>query len=484
MTRARLPLLALLAACAGKGGIDQEFTALQPDVAVAPEVLDFGDVVVLYSDTQSVSVLNAGRAELSVNEVTITGPDASAFTVNQAATLVEVEAALAVQVTFSPLTYVDYNATLQIATDDEDSPLVEVPLMGAGADGPSPDIEVDTTVLDFGTVSETSTLWFTLKNEGDGDLILGPVTQTGSGQFESPNLPTEGSTLAPGGETTVIYTYTPTEEGDNATLSIASNDPDEPAVEVLLLGNGGGEFEFPTAVIDCPTRVDPPLSQTLDGRASYDPNGLPIVDYAWSIKDTPRGSTGTILDPAQGLTQMYVDLAGDWEVQLVVTNEAGVKSEPATCAFTAIPDSAFHIELVWDQGNSDLDLHLVQGGYKVFETPGDCCWCNTSPDWGLEGTSDDPRFAIDNLVGYGPEEIKINEPYNGDYYVRVHYFDDKGGGPTTATVRVWIDGAVVGEYPMLLTSGDLWQVGYIDWPEGTFTEEIEDVDGASRKTCY
>ena len=68
--------------------------------------------------------------------------------------------------------------------------------------------------------------------------------------------------------------------------------------------------------------------------------------------------------------------------------------------------------------------------------------------------------------------------------MRVHYFDDKGGGPTTATVRVWIDGAVVGEYPMLLTSGDLWQVGYIDWPEGTFTEEIEDVDGASRKTCY
>ena len=67
---------------------------------------------------------------------------------------------------------------------------------------------------------------------------------------------------------------------------------------LMLLGNGGGEFEFPTAVIDCPTRVDPPLSQTLDGRASYDPNGLPIVDYAWSIKDTPRGSTGTILDPA------------------------------------------------------------------------------------------------------------------------------------------------------------------------------------------
>jgi len=26
----------------------------------------------------------------------------------------------------------------------------------------------------------------------------------------------------------------------------------------------------------------------------------------------------------------------------------------------------------------------------LFETPGDCCWCNRSPDWGVEDSGDDP----------------------------------------------------------------------------------------------
>ena len=49
---------------------------------------------------------------------------------------------------------------------------------------------------------------------------------------------------------------------------------------------------------------------------------------------------------------------------------------------------------------------------------------------------------LDDRSGWGPENINIEDPADGDYEIRVHYFEDYGSDATTATVKVWLDGAL------------------------------------------
>ena len=476
------PFLALLA-CSGQPS--NEIVALKPDIAVAPDVLDFGEVVVDYTDSQILSVINAGRVELEVSELSISDNTDGVFTITQAgAVTVEEEETLGIEIAFTPAALIDYARTLTILSDDPDAPAFAVPLVGKGGDGPIPDIEVDPAVVDFGEASGPETAWFILRNTGDGDLIVEGVTQTGSGNFMSPNLPQAGAVLAPGAETSVIMTYTPSGVGDSGTVRIETNDPDEPSIEIALLANGGSTDAYPEAVIDCPAFVDPPSTLPLDGRDSFDPAGNAIVSYEWALVEAPEGSQASIEQPAEPLTRMDVDLAGFWEVDLTVTNALGVRSAPARCEFLGVPQADIHVELVWDRDEADLDLHLAQAGTEFYDSPGDCSPCNTAPDWGAAGALDDPRYAIDNTDGFGPEEIKIDEPADGDYTVMVHYSGDHGGGSTMATVRIWVEGEEAGEYEMLLEHNELWNLGYIRWPMAVFVPVDEAVVAAPRRSCF
>ena len=477
------PILLLLAACAG-GGTQNEIVAYKPDIAVAPSTVDFGEVVVDYTDSQLLRVVNAGKADLTISDMTISDNEDGVFTITETALVIPKEETVAVELRFAPATFIEYARTLTITSDDPDSPSFDVPLVGLGGDGPIPDIALDPAIIDFGSPAGASTQWFTIQNTGDGDLVIEGVSQSGSGQFSSPNLPAAGTVIAPGSQTTIIVVYEPVGIGQSGALLIETNDPDEPELTVTLLGDGGGSDVYPQAVIDCPTLVDPPTSLPLDGRDSYDPGGHAIVSYEWSVVEAPDGADGAIVDPTADLTALAVDMAGDWEVDLTVTNDLGVRSAPARCEFEAVPQAAVHVELIWDKDDADLDLHLVKGGAEIFDSPDDCCFCNRSPDWGVMGGADDPRFAIDNEYGFGPEEVKIDLPADDDYAVRVHYYADKGGASTTATVRVWVEGEIAHEESMLLTHNDLWNVGYIRWPMAVFVEEDVDVDASTARTCY
>jgi uncharacterized protein YfaP (DUF2135 family) len=206
--------------------------------------------------------------------------------------------------------------------------------------------------------------------------------------------------------------------------------------------------------------------------------------YDWSVLATPDGSSTTeVIDPGKAFTSLFADLAGSYTVQLVVENEVGLRSQPDVCQFDAIPPKNLHIELIWDTGDSDMDLHLVQGGWEMFQMPGDCTYCNPSPAW--EGG--DPILALDDRTGYGPENINIDAPADGDYDIWVHYFDDKGGGDSVATVRVWMNGEMTWEGSELMTGRDAWHVGFVRWihPDGTFSELANEPERwTSGTSCY
>lgn len=468
------PLLAILAAACTP---DQQIHVLYPTLTVAPESVDFGDVVVDYEATSELEIINSGDATLDVTEVKVLDTTLPVFGVAVEPFSLEPDDRTRFGITCTPSTYSTYANTLSIASNDPDLPDFQVPLSCNGVKAPTPDIEISDTSIEFGSCDvpqepgTAATLWFTVDNVGTGDLHITSTTQTGSGRFTVITDP-DGTTIQAGEEGfPVLVSYIPDDyTGDNGTLTIESDDPDEPVTTVQLLGNCGGDFVYPVAVIDAPESTQPLLTVELDGRESYDPTGYSLT-YDWSLLDQPDGSRSEITSATSDRASLYTDLAGDYQVQLVVVNELGVRSAPAKHTLQAIPAENLRIEMYWDTNNSDMDLHLTQAGHEMFEPDYDCNYCEPNPEWGEGGSEDDPRLDLDDRTGYGPENINIDAPADGEYDIYAHYFMDNGGGGSTVTIKVYLDRVAVYTGSMVLAHNEVWHVGSIHWPERWVEED-------------
>ena len=465
---------------------DTEINKLYPALSVAPEALEFGDTVVDYGQTLELEVINGGQVELNVDSTSWLG-ETGAFSVSPKTLNVEARGRASLEVTFLPDNYLEYADTLLLTSDDPDFPDgLEVPVTGIGVDAPTPDIEVSSESLDFGQVAEgaVGTAWFDIQNVGDASLLVDTTNQSGSGAF-SVQSDIFGATLAPGDSTTVVVLYNPTtSDGDSGDLTILSNDPDEPEITVHFVGNGGTEAEYPIAAISGPASTAPLDHVNLDGSASYDPSGSEIVAYHWQLVSQPTGSTTELDDSAaEDQADIFLDLAGDYRVELQVENEIGLKSAPAVWTTDAIPSDRIHLEMSWDTSETDIDLHLVNGDPSLFfDNNEDACYCNPNPDWGTSASTDDPTLDLDDVLGFGPENINIEEPADGDYWVMVHFFD--GNEASNVKVKLYLDGTFDSEYDAVMERNEVWQLGYVRWPDRVFVEDETMMETAPARTCY
>jgi hypothetical protein len=467
--------LALLAAC----GNETEFHTLHAELALSPpSPLDFGEVVIGESAALDVYVTNAGRAELTVAPSV---DPAGAFSIDAGDLTIPVDGSETVSVSFSPTELVPYAADLVLVTNDPEQPVVRYGVLGTGRPVPVPDIEGCTQALDFGTVATgaTSEQICVLQNAGEADLQLGAVVQSGSGAFSLATDPT-GNLVAPGESFAVIVRYAPTTDtGDSGELRFPSNDEDEPEVVLPLSGNGGGNAEYPAAEIvwgdpgtppdrPCPAEVAPVADLPLSGANSLDPLGGGLT-WLWSVVEAPPGAQGAFDDPSIVAPSLHVDVAGDWTVQLQVDAVDGTRSAPARCLITAVPAEDIRIELSWDGPTSDLDLHLAEAlDTPLYAVPSDVSPCNTAPDWGAGGAANDPALDQDDADGLGPESIAVATAEDGTFPVRVHYFQRNADFSVTATVRVWLAGALAYSGSQTLDYNEVWEVGQINWPAATF----------------
>lgn len=470
MTRP-LPTILLLSACAGS---EVQFSSLRPELAVLPEALDYGEVVAgQETPALDVYVDNAGLAEL-VAELTVEGDDAGAFTLAEASLTLEPGGQRTIPVTFAPTELRPYAANLVVSSNDPEQALWVVPLAGIGRVPYAPEIELRPASLDLGAVAVGAEKlgFFEIANLGDADLVLGSIVQAGAGAFQLETDPS-GAVVPPGQSRAVVVRYAPVQPaGDSGEVRVPSNDADEPEVVLSLQANGGGVFDYPEAVIACPGRVDlaGPLLVHLDGTASTEPLGGPL-SYWWEVVRRP-----TAADPArqpeprdEAEADLWIDAAGTWEVTLQVTSELGVPSVPEKCVIEAVPVDELHVELSWGGATSDLDLHLADGEAAFFSVPGDVSWCNRNPDWGTAGVADDdPRLDVDDDDGFGPENVNVASPADGTYLVRVHHFDDGDDGSVTANVQVFTYGTLAWSGSKVLARNDVWEVGQVNWPDGTF----------------
>lgn len=259
------------------------------------------------------------------------------------------------------------------------------------------------------------------------------------------------------------------------------------------------------------------------------PKGSEVDHKFWPNANTadPKFGAKTLVKDFAGTEaeQIQINIAGEYVFELEVTDDAGHNScQPAQFTVLVVPDDAIHVELLWDtpgdqdkldQGlgaGADLDLHFTHsnaGLTKICQDPPEKCgaqpcyclvdldkdgkvdpyfhiqydafWYNASPDWGSTDKSidDNPQLDLDDTDGWGPENLNLKIPENKvNYTVGVHYWDDHDFGDSVATVRIYIQGVLKGEYvSSTLAECDLWWVKQIAWPSG----DLLDISGPAGK---
>ncbi|KHE91486.1 MAG: hypothetical protein SCABRO_02775 [Candidatus Scalindua brodae] len=145
-----------------------------------------------------------------------------------------------------------------------------------------PNISTSLSSHDFGNEEEGSTSpaqAITISNTGTADLVIGAISTTGTdaSDFIIQNENCSGQTIAPSGTCTVDVIFSPASAGSkNAVLSISSNDPDTPTLEVPLSG----------MAIDAPNQYPLTIIVNGNGTATTIPSGIDclVIAIRFSMK--------------------------------------------------------------------------------------------------------------------------------------------------------------------------------------------------------
>ncbi len=304
-----------------------------------------------------------------------------------------------------------------------------------------------------------------------------------------------------------------------ATFVLGSNMPGAPVVHIPLNANvrvapiAVARIKLCGAeeILNCTPNTDFAPLQTvyLDGSRSYDPSRpgdlTALVAYHWDVLEMPDGANPAdvvVTGDNQIRAALWLPLAGRYRLRLTVTNVDGLSSAPSDTSdieLIAIPDSRFHVQLIWDNAQSDIDLHMVhvESGAKPYHATNDCFWktcspakCDNDPTctpirWFPESNAfsgSNPRLDIDDTHGFGPENINIDAPQAGTYRLYGFYYGlvDPTNHPSGVTVRIYLDAVLRAEYRRIIHRNQLWSVAEIHWNEdnsSTVTPALSDVIG-------
>lgn len=248
----------------------------------------------------------------------------------------------------------------------------------------------------------------------------------------------------------------------------------------------------------CPDTVETtPLTEvTLRGEGEDDGE---VVAWEWELIEAPASSsTPPPAPPDQQITQFMPDVAGEYRLRLTVIDDDGMEGSCET-RVRAVPSEGLRVELYWNPPDSscdahpgpgcddtDVDLHLLHpDAPHWFATEGvatDCFYANCiawddvpTLEWDAPGVADNPRQDLDDVEGFGPENINIDEPVIGhSYTVGVHFFSDHGTGQSAdAHIQVYcgtieVDPVYSVGPVTLQASGnsgtnDFWRVATVVW---------------------
>ena len=158
---------------------------------------------------------------------------------------------------------------------------------------------------------------------------------------------------------------------------------------------------------------------TLDGSGSNDPGGNTPLTYAWKFKSMPAGSSAQFSDPTAMSPRFEADLlnAGDWVLELVVTDSTGAKSDPASVTIST-SNSAPVAEAGPDQAVTVIGSTVTLNGSGSYDPDGDTLtytWKFTSypgdnPPTLAAAETVTPSFVAGVHADY-ELELKVSDPW-------------------------------------------------------------------------
>ncbi len=200
-----------------------------------------------------------------------------------------------------------------------------------------------------------------------------------------------------------------------------------------------GEPTPPT--VSCPAVVEvrPLTEATVEAVAEDDGT---VVRWQWRLVEGPPGSDASPPRPPDApATRFTPDLAGEYRLVVTVTDDDGMTGSCETVV-RAVADEGIRVEMFWDTDGTDMDLHLMRPEGTRWRSRDDCYYanCQARPDpvleWGRPGPADNPALDIDDTDGFGPENINVDEPYDGVYRVGVYAYNGSG----SVMVRIYCGG--------------------------------------------
>ncbi len=252
---------------------------------VTTDWTDFGTTTIAGSFTRTFTIQNTGSLPLSIGAITISGANASEFTVTTSpSSSVVAGGNTTFVVTFIPTATGTRSASISIVNDDIDENPYNYSIQGTGAtstaeidirgnlasivDGDTTPSQVDSTEFAGVTVSTSVSRTFTIYNSGFATLNIGAITISGTNAADFAVTASPAATLAVSATTTFEVTFTPSATGlRTATISVVNSDSTENPYDFSIQGTGQ------TAL-------------------TYGPGGVTTPLQLWLRSDLLNGTTG------------------------------------------------------------------------------------------------------------------------------------------------------------------------------------------------
>ncbi|MDQ2840820.1 MAG: choice-of-anchor D domain-containing protein, partial [Acidobacteriota bacterium] len=360
-----------------------------PQVTLSSTTLAFGNQAVgTASATKTVTITNTGSAPLSLNGISVSGPNTGEFPFTFTCPFsIAPGANCSIPVAFAPIGSGPRSASLTVPST---TGLQTIVFTGAGLG--TPQVSVSPGVIQFGSRSIGGTAavqTITLSNTGSGNLTLTGVVVSGAGSSDFVETKTCGATLAPNANCTISISFSPHVAGlRTANLTITDN---ASASTQTLLCTGSGVVRSSPAV----------------WRPS---NGTWYFSGAGNIKTKSWGAQGDV--PVPG------DYDGDGKTDFAVFRPANgtwyIIPSRTSIPYTKQWGAAGDIPVPRDydgDGKTDIAVYRpASGSWFVFPSNGSTPY---GKQWGIQGDVPVPG----DYDGDGHADIAIYRPSSGYWFI-------------------------------------------------------------------
>jgi PKD repeat protein len=242
---------------------------------------DIGFCLMGQSVTKSISIENVGHQDLNITGATLSGADATQFSLSNPCTVIEPGYSCKMQVTLTPNRVGDFQATLTVTSNSRYNNLQNIPLTGTSS---VKTLELSVNNIDFGSihVGEQAEVLLELRNNGSIGIDLTNIQLTGNDEYEFRQNP--GCNNIAAGVTCIdTVWFTPWFEGaKTANLLISSTDSYNPVQIVTLNGQAGAVLPLQVSISADPQVGTEPLDVQLHASPA---GGQPPYFYQWEFDD-------------------------------------------------------------------------------------------------------------------------------------------------------------------------------------------------------